>query len=152
MATAEQLIAIKGTAVASLPPTATVLEAAQLMNDRHIGSVLVIDQDHLVGIFTERDVLFRIVDRGRNPATLPLADVMTPDPEALSVRSTVAYALNKMCVGGFRHVPVVDEEHRPAFVVSVRDVVEYLVESFPSEILNLPPEDGPERYTTRDGA
>ena len=79
----------------------------------------------------------QLVDRGKNPATLPLAEVMTPDPDVLPVRSTVAYALNKMCVGGFRHVPVVDEEHRPAFVVSVRDVVEFLVEAFPREVLNL---------------
>ncbi len=96
-------------------------------------------------------MLFRVVDRGRNPATLPLAEVMTPDPEALSVRSTVAYALNKMCVGGFRHVPVVDEEHRPAFVVSVRDVEELLVEAFPREVLNLPVE-GKKSQKAREGA
>ena len=81
---------------------------------------------------------FRIVDRGRNPAALPVGDVMTPNPECLSIRSAVAYALNMMSVGGFRHVPVVDDEHRPAFVISVRNVVEFLVEAFPREILNLP--------------
>jgi CBS domain-containing protein len=54
------------------------------------------------------------------------------------VRSAVAYALNMMSVGGFRHIPVVDDEHRPAFVISVRNVVEFLVEAFPREILNLP--------------
>ena len=111
------------------------------MQREHRGCVLITDDgtraSKLVGIFTERDVLLRIVDRGKNPATLPLAEVMTPDPDVLPVRSTVAYALNKMCVGGFRHVPVVDEEHRPAFVVSVRDVVEFLVEAFPREVLNL---------------
>jgi CBS domain-containing protein len=133
----------------------TVTEAMRAMQREHRGCVLVTDDGtsstKLLGIFTERDVLFRIVDRGRNPATLPLADVMTPDPEALSVRSTVAYALNKMCVGGFRHVPVVDEEHRPAFVVSVRDVVEFLVEAFPREVLNLPVE-GKKSQKAREGA
>ena len=63
---------------------------------------------------------------------------MTPDPEVLPVRSTVAYALNKMSLGGFRHLPVVDEEHRPVFVVSVRDIVGFLVEAFPREVFNLP--------------
>ena len=106
----------------------------------------------VTGVFTERDVLFRIVDRGRNPAQLPLQEVMTPDPETLSVRSTVAHALNKMSVGGFRHIPVVDDEHRPAFVVSVRDVVEFLVESFPREVLNLPPMDGAKSQRSREGA
>ena len=65
---------------------------------------------------------------------------MTPEPEVLAVGETVAYALNKMSVGGFRHVPVVDHKGHPAFVVSVRDIVEFLVEAFPRQVLNLPAE------------
>jgi CBS domain-containing protein len=135
---------------------ATVTEAMRAMQREHTGCVLVTDdgtpQSKLTGIFTERDVLFRIVDRGRNPAQLPLSEVMTPNPETLSVRSAVAYALNKMSVGGFRHIPVVDDEHRPAFVVSVRDVVEFLVDAFPREILNLPPVEGVVPQRAREGA
>jgi CBS domain-containing protein len=120
----------------------TVTEAMRAMQSEHRGCVIVTDDgtpsSKLSGIFTERDVLFRIVDQGRNPATLPLADVMTPDPEVLPVKSTVAHALNKMSLGGFRHLPVVDEEHRPAFVVSVRDIVGFLVEAFQREVFNLP--------------
>jgi CBS domain-containing protein len=134
----------------------TVTDAVRAMQRGHTGCVIVTDdgtdQGHVTGIFTERDVLFRIVDRGRNPAQLPLADVMTPNPDTLSVRSAVAYALNKMSVGGFRHIPVVDDENRPAFVVSVRDVVEYLVEAFPREVLNLPPEEGVPSQKAREGA
>jgi hypothetical protein len=63
---------------------------------------------------------------------------MTPNPENLSARATVAYVLNKMSVGGFRHVPVVDDEHRPVCVISVGDVVNFLVNAFPREVLNLP--------------
>ncbi len=137
-----------------LAPDATVTEAMRSMQREHRGCVLVTDDgtrtSKLVGIFTERDVLLRIVDRGKNPATLPLSEVMTPDPEVLSVKATVAYALNKMSVGGFRHIPVVDEEHRPAFVVSVRDVVEFLVAAFPREVLNLPVDDATPRR--REGA
>lgn len=125
-----------------LPAQENVTTAVRAMQREHRGCVLVTDDgtsgSKLRGIFTERDVLFRIVDRGKNPATLPLGEVMTPAPDVLSVRSTVAYALNKMSVGGFRHVPVVDDEFHPAFVVSVRDVVEFLVEAFPREVLNLP--------------
>ncbi len=120
----------------------TVTEAMRAMQREHRGCVLVTDDgtkhSKLVGIFTERDVLLRIVDRGKNPATLPLSEVMTPDPEVLSVKSTVAYALNKMSVGGFRHIPVIDDEHHPACVISVRDVVAFLVDAFPREVLNLP--------------
>ena len=64
----------------------------------------------------------------------------------------MAYALNKMSVGGFRHIPVVDDEYRPAFVVSVRDVVEFLVEYFPREVLNLPPLEGVKPQQAREGA
>jgi CBS domain-containing protein len=134
----------------------TVTEAMRAMQQEHRGCVIITDdgtpQSKLLGIFTERDVLFRIVDQGRNPATLPLSEVMTADPEVLPNTSTIAYALNKMSLGGFRHIPVVDEEHRPAFVVSVRDVVGYLVEAFPREVFNLPEEPGTPTNRSREGA
>jgi CBS domain-containing protein len=136
--------------------TATVTEAMRAMKRGHCGCVVVTDDgtagSKVTGIFTERDVLFRIVDQGRNPAQLPLAEVMTPDPETLSVRSSVAYALNKMSVGGFRHIPVVDDGYRPAFVIAVRDIVDFLVESFPREVLNLPPVEGVKGQRAREGA
>ncbi len=126
----------------TVSPHATVTDAMRLMKSEHRSCVVVTDDgtanSKLTGIFTERDVLFRVVDRGRNPAALPINEVMTPDPETLSVRSSVASALNMMSVGGYRHIPVVDDEHRPVFVVRVGDVVEFIVEAFPREILNLP--------------
>ncbi len=140
----------------TLSPDSTVTEAMRLMQREHRGCVLVTDdgttESKLGGIFTERDVLFRIVDRGRNPAALPLGEVMTHDPETLSVRATVAYVLNKMSVGGFRHVPVVDDEHHPVCVISVRDVVNFLVEAFPREVLNLPTDPGITAPQSREGA
>ena len=140
----------------TLSPEANVTEAMRMMQREHRGCVLVTDdgtnQSKLTGIFTERDVLFRIVDRGRNPAALPIGEVMTADPETLSIHATVAYVLNKMSVGGFRHVPVVDDDLRPACVISVRDVVNFLVDAFPREILNLPSEPEPVPPRSREGA
>jgi CBS domain-containing protein len=137
-------------------PGATVTDAMRAMQHEHRGCVVVTDDGSLTskvtGIFTERDVLFRIVDRGRNPASLPLSEVMTPDPEVVPVKSTIAYVLNLMSIGGFRHVPVVDEEHRPVFLVSVRDVVEFLVAAFPREVLNIPTDFGGRSPRTREGA
>ena len=134
----------------------SVSEAMRAMQREHRGCVLVTEdgsqRSRLTGIFTERDVLLRIIDRGRNPTTLILGEVMIRDPECLGVDAPVAWVLNKMSVGGFRHVPAVDDEGCPVLIVSVRDVVEFLVQSFPSEILNLPPEFGVKRYQTRDGA
>jgi CBS domain-containing protein len=137
-------------------PGATVTEAMRAMQREHRGCVLVTDDgtmsSKLIGIFTERDVLFRIVDKGRNPAALPIGDVMTPNPENLAARATVAYVLNKMSVGGFRHVPVVDDEHRPVCVISVSDVVTFLVNAFPREVLNLPTDPLPTPPVSREGA
>jgi CBS domain-containing protein len=105
----------------------------------------------LLGIFSDRDVLYRIVDRGRNPALLPLREVMTADPECVPREATIAWVLNRMAVGGFRHVPVVDPAGHPHSVVSVRDVVDFLVEFFPREVLNLPPEFNRPISTRREG-
>ena len=139
-----------------LSPHDTVTDAVRTMQGEHRGYVLVTrdgtPESEVVGIFTERDVLLRIVDRGRNPATLPLSEVMTQEPETLPVTANIAYLLNKMSVGGFRHVPVVDEQGRPVFVVAVRDVLELLVKSFPREILNLREFDAPAIPRTREGA
>jgi CBS domain-containing protein len=151
----EPLLVLPAQRAITMSGNSTVTEAMRAMQREHRGCVLVTDdgsaKSKLTGIFTERDVLFRIVDKGRNPAALPLAEVMTPDPDSLSVRSTVAYVLNKMAVGGFRHIPVVDDEHRPAAVISVRNVVEFLVDAFPREVFNLPsdPDTPP---PTREGA
>ncbi len=137
-------------------PKASASDAMRAMQAEHRGCVLITEDgtcsSQLLGIFTERDVLLRIIDRGRNPANIGLDEVMTKDPEALSSQAPVAWVLNKMEVGGFRHVPAVDNAGRPVFVVSVRDVVRFLVEAFPEEVLNLPPEFGADRYRTRDGA
>jgi CBS domain-containing protein len=136
--------------------TDTVTDAMRAMQREHTSCVLVTSDgskdNKLQGIFTERDVLFRIVDKGRNPASLPIEEVMTSDPEALSIHSTVAYVLNKMAVGGFRHVPVVDDDFRPAYVIAVRDVVSFLVDAFPREVLNLPTEPGGPSQGAREGA
>ena len=108
MATAQQLINVKGAAVASLPSTATVLEAAQLMNDRHIGSVLVIDRNRLVGIFTERDVLRRIVAEEKSPSTTTLKDVMTRQVACASAHTTLDEIRRAMREQRIRHMPVLD--------------------------------------------
>lgn len=126
-------------------------EAMRSMKGEGRGAVVVTEDGSpgtsISGIFTERDVLFRIVDGGRNPAVLALGDVMTPDPECLYEDQTVAEVLNVMSVGGFRHIPIVDSERRPVFVASVRDVVQFLVDAFPREVLNL----SPDRQRQREG-
>lgn len=135
---------------------ASVSDAMRAMQREHTGCVLLTGDGTarmpLLGIFTERDVLLRIIDRGRNPASLPLSEVMTAEPESVLDDAPLAWVLNRMAVGGYRHVPVVDAAGRPTLVVSVRDVVEFLVDAFPREVLNLPGRYGPPRAPTREGA
>lgn len=94
----------------TLPPSATVKEACQSMNDRHLGAVLITEkQGHLVGIFTGRDAVCRVLAAGKSAATTKLKDVMTAAPVTMPADKTVIDALRLMWDGGFRHVPVIDD-------------------------------------------
>jgi signal-transduction protein with cAMP-binding, CBS, and nucleotidyltransferase domain len=135
---------------AQLPETATIREAIQLMLQRGIGAVLVVKDGRVVGIFTERDVLRRVAVSGIDLAR-PVKDVMTPDPEALDLDDGIAFALNRMIVGGFRNVPIVDESGAPLAVLSQREVVAYIVSLLPRRILNLPPEPRLEAHSPDGG-
>jgi CBS domain-containing protein len=131
-------------------------DAMRAMQSEHRGCVLVTEDGSfnspLIGIFTERDILLRVINRGRNPAETPLREVMSHDPEFLQADARIAWVLNMMSVGGFRHVPVVNLRGCPIAVISVRDVVEFLVGAFPNEILNIPPDFGMRKARPRDGA
>lgn len=122
MPTAAQVLQRKGDAyVASLPPDATALVAAAMMNDRQIGSVLVVDRDRPVGIFTERDVLRRIVAAKRNPATTELRDVMTTPIAVAALHTRSDEIRHTMRERRIRHVPVVDDDHAVG-MISIGDL------------------------------
>ena len=116
----------------------SVVSAVHTMNERHVGSVLVARDGKLVGIFTERDVLTRVAFRDGN-RDLKVETVMTKNPETLEASENLAFALNKMSVGGFRHIPIVDGDGKPTAVISVRNIVDFLAELFPEDVINLPP-------------
>jgi CBS domain-containing protein len=119
-----------------------VQDAAQAMLARRQACVMVIDADgRLRGIFTERDVLTRVVGRGADPARTPIGSVMTANPEALTASQRVAYAVHCMSVAGYRTVPLVDAQGRPIGVVTVSDVIRWLANLFPEAVLNLAPGD-----------
>jgi CBS domain-containing protein len=119
-------------------PGTSVLEAITQMREARIGCVLVARGGRLEGIFTERDVLVHVAARSLDVAETPVRRVMTPDPESLRPTDSIAYALNAMSLGGYRHIPLVDEARAPVGVVSVRDVIHYLVRLFPKSVMNLP--------------
>jgi len=102
---------------------ATVVDAARQMKQRNVGSVLVLDDGRLAGIFTERDALFRVLAAARDPAVTTLGEVMTPQPQTMHPDEPFVRALRVMHEGKFRHLPVV-EFGRPLGVVSVRDALD----------------------------
>ncbi len=99
----------------------SVRQAAKLMAERHIGAVLITADGRLEGIFTERDVLNKIVAPGRDPEAVKLAEVMTRNPDTVSPDASALDTLIRMQTKGYRHVPVVDEGELIG-IVSVRDL------------------------------
>ena len=114
--------------------TTTVVDAARLMRQRHVGAAMVVEDGKLVGVFTERDALFRVVADGRDGETTRLADVMTRNPQTIHPDKPFAHALQMMHGGSFRHVPVV-EDGRPVGMVSARDALGPELEAFVYELL-----------------
>jgi CBS domain-containing protein len=115
--------------VLTAPANTTVLQAAQLMKQRTVGAILVVEAGRLVGIFTERDATFRVVADGRDAATTQLSEVMTRSPQCLHPDNSFANALHIMHQGGFRHVPVV-EDGEPVGMISARDALGPELEDF----------------------
>jgi CBS domain-containing protein len=124
---------------ATVPETATIREAIQVLLDHDVGAVLVVRGGKAVGIFTERDVLRRVATSGIDQSR-PIADIMTRDPETLGPDDGIAFALNRMIVRGFRNIPIVDERGARFALLSLRDVVAFIVSLLPARVLNLPPE------------
>ncbi len=108
----------------------TVAEAIRKMKAYDIGCVCVVNPEKkLCGILTERDVLTKVVGGNVDPEAVRVEDVMTHNPEYLFLDDQMAFALNRMHVGGFRHVPLTDLNGTPSAVISVRDIVRHLLKS-----------------------
>jgi CBS domain-containing protein len=140
-------------------PQTSVAEAVRAMKEKGIGGILVQENERLVGIFTERDLLNKLIGSGRDLDQTPVADVMTAETEALPVDADIAFALRMMGEGiphlsllsqqefalrmmgegGYRRIPLVDEDDRPVGILSVKHIISYLAEFFPQDVLNLPP-------------
>ena len=114
------------------PPETSVSTAAGLMAERKVSAVMVVEDGRLVGIFTERDAVYRVIAKGRDPRTTRLAEVMTPDPSTVAPDETFGYAMLMMHERGFRHAPVV-ENGRPVGIVSARNALDPEMEEFEVE-------------------
>ncbi len=121
------------------PPEITVRTAVEIMQNNKSGYIVVADhQKKVVGIFTETDVLQKIFGK-KDVWDKPVSQFMTHNPKVLSVRDTVGQAIELMGKNHFYHIPLVDEKASLVNVISVRTLIRFLAEFYPTEIYNLPP-------------
>jgi CBS domain-containing protein len=122
-----------------LDVSATVADAVSQMRRERVGCLLVVQHDSLVGVFTERDLLTRVLGKGEQLST-PISQVMTANPVSVNANEAIRTAVERMQAGGYRHVPVVDENNHPVGVLSAKRIIHYLVEHFPATVYNQPPD------------
>jgi CBS domain-containing protein len=126
----------KGSVVFSVPPTITVIAAAKEMDRHGVGAILVIENGRIVGIFTERDVLSRVVAAGLDPQITPIERIMTRDPITVASSTTIEEVMALFTNKRFRHLPVVDEG-RLVGLVSIGDILRRMVDTHRHEAEQL---------------
>ena len=138
-------MAILSRFVVTVSRTATVQDAIQAMAGAKVGSVAVVDENVLEGIFSERDVMLRVVAEGRDPKTTTVEEVMTSPVQTIQKRTTGEQALRIMVQNHIRHLPVVDEAGRVQAMVSMRSLLEERIQELHQQLDSL------ESYITADG-
>ncbi len=127
----------KGHTVYQTRPEATVREAVEHMNEHHVGALLVVRDDEPVGMFTERDVLVRVVAAGLDPNLTPVESVMSTRIAVIGTETTIEEAMVLMTQKHHRHLPVVDTANHIIGIVSIRDLTRWIVREDESYIQNL---------------
>jgi len=108
-----------------ISPSATVAEAVRLMKRNRTGCVLVVSDSVLAGIFTERDLLLKLIGTGKDLERINISDVMTREPETVEGADSIRFALHKMSIGGFRHIPTTSEGKLEG-LITAKDVLRFL--------------------------
>jgi CBS domain-containing protein len=122
----------------AVDPETTIGEVYEILDLQRRNAVVVCEGDSVIGIFTQRDILYRTALEAPNLAT-PIGELMTADPFTLRMDQKLADAIHAMTVHGYRSVPLVDERDRWLGLLSSRNVLRYIAEHFPEAVLNLPP-------------
>ena len=121
------VLARKGRGLVTLPSTASVLEAARLMNERGVGAVLVVDHGALVGIFTERDYARKVILKGKSSREISLSEVMTENPLTVTPETGIDECMKLMSSKFLRYIPVLDKDVLVG-VISIGDVVKFIID------------------------
>ena len=138
------LLRQKGGDVYSLPSDASVYSAIEMMAEKHVGALLVVDDGYLIGIVSERDYARKVILKGRSLKDTFVREIMTPNPLTIRCDTSIDEAMRTMTDNHIRHLPVLDSEGHLAGVLSVGDVIKWIVSSQEEAIAHL------ERYITGD--
>lgn len=136
MASVREILSRKGSEVVTADPRTTVHDAARLMNSRGIGAVPVVEAGTLVGIFTERDLMRRVVAQDLDPRLTPIGQVMTPDPYTTRVDATVEECAARMTAFRIRHLPVMGPDGLGG-IVTIGDLLAFQVADQANTIAQL---------------
>lgn len=113
----------------------SVKEVLELLQKNKIGCIAVVDVlGKLKGIFTERDALLKIAGKAIDLNKTPISQMMTKDPQTASMTTSIAFTLNMMSQGGYRHVPIVDDESIPVGMISVKDIVDFIAHTVTKDL------------------
>lgn len=115
-------------------PTTPVGEVMRLMAQRRIGCVVVAEGDQAVGIFSERDALRKLGANAAAMAARPISELMTPNPQTLVADAKIAFAVQRMDLGGYRHLPVVGSQGELVGIISARDILRHLTDKLARQV------------------
>lgn len=132
----EKIATLKLRSPITVPSGTSVREVISRVQANGEGTVLVLDGDKLIGIMTERDVLMKVVARDVD-LNAPVDHFMTPNPQTLTSERTIGEAMALMNRHGFRNIPIVDDGR--VGLIRIQDIIDFLAESFPEQVINLPP-------------
>jgi len=121
-----------------IDPSTPLAEVYRAFDEQRHGAAMVCSGDTLVGIFTQRDVLYRTALENLDPDT-PVSEVMSDRPVTIGLDQGLAAAIQAMVEGGYRHIPVVDENGDPVGLLSSRVILRFIADHYPEAVLNLPP-------------
>jgi CBS domain-containing protein len=141
-----QLLKIADVPPTTVTPETTVTDAVQIMVRKHVGAVAVVEKERLAGIFTERDVMTKVLAQKGNPDNIRIAEVMTKSVESITAETSAADALRLMLQRHFRHLPIIDREGKILGMLSIRNLLRQQNEYLARELRGL------EAYLAADGA
>ncbi len=122
----EELSILRPTLSVRIAPETPIKQVIQTMVEKRIGAVLIVENNEMTGIFSERDLIMKIAEHYDEVCEQPVQDFMTPNPVHLSIKHNIAYALNRMDVGDYRHIPITDENNYPTGIIAIRDIIRYI--------------------------